>query len=258
MEVTLVKTVATLVLPPGANLLCILAGVLVGFRFRAIGRAMVAVGIVSLYLLSTSLGADWLSRGVQAHPALTPATVAASGAQAIVILGGGRYPEGPEFGRETVSEPTLVRLRYGAFLARHAGLPVLVTGGRVHGESTAEAELMRDAASDAFGLEVKWVEDQSFNTAENGLFSARILKAEGIAHVALVTHSVHMRRAVTVFERTGLRVTPAPTQVDTRGDGDYPFFDLLLPTANNLHQSASVLHEWVGLLWYALRYRTAD
>ena len=76
--------------------------------------------------------ADGLLRLVDDSP--PPVTLAqARSAQAIVILGGGVRRNAPEYGGDTVGRLTLDRVRYGAFVARATGLPVLVTGGVVRG-----------------------------------------------------------------------------------------------------------------------------
>src|SRR5258707_1242756 len=78
-------------------------------------------------------------------------------AQAIVILGGGdeRIAAREYRGEAAPGSALLERLTYGAFLAHHPGLPVLVSG-------TAEEGLaMRASLARDFGVEVRWVEDRS-------------------------------------------------------------------------------------------------
>jgi uncharacterized SAM-binding protein YcdF (DUF218 family) len=82
---------------------------------------------------------------------------AAPGAQAIVILGGGVRHEALEYGGHTLGRLTLERTRYGARVAKQTGLPVLVSGGAPSG-GIAEAEVMRAALAEEFGVPVRWVE----------------------------------------------------------------------------------------------------
>ncbi len=65
---------------------------------------------------------------------------------------------------DSVSRRALERLRYGAYLHRLTGLPILVSGGAPYGEPVSEAELMQAALVSDFRVEVKWVEDKSANT----------------------------------------------------------------------------------------------
>ncbi|MBK7593641.1 MAG: YdcF family protein, partial [Betaproteobacteria bacterium] len=66
-------------------------------------------------------------------------------AQAIVIPGGGVRRNAPEYGGDTLGRLTLERVRYGARLAKQTGLPLLVTGGSVTGNTVPEAVLMKEA-----------------------------------------------------------------------------------------------------------------
>ena len=141
------------------------------------------------------------------------------------------------------TKATWRRLAYAAHLHRLSGLPLMVSGGRMHGEKRAEATLMKLALRDSFGLEPTWVETQSRNTAENARFSAAMLQQAGIHRVALVSQAWHLPRAVREFEAAGISVLPAPT------DFASPPPDSLwawLPRAYHLRQSSQALHEWLG------------
>ena len=65
-------------------------------------------------------------------------------------------------------------------------------------------------AQDAFGWPLRWAESQSRDTQENAQQSFRILSAQGITRIGLVTDSWHMARSVRQFERAGFVVTPIP------------------------------------------------
>ena len=169
------------------------------------------------------------------------------GAQAIVVLGGGRNSHAIEYGGESINRLTLERLRYGVHLARQTRLPLLVSGGLGGDGRTPEARLMQRALIEDFAWPARWVEDRSANTWQNAQFTARMLKQAGIHHVLLVTHAVHMPRARRYFEAAGLQVTEAPTgfffkPVSARIDWSW------LPSANWAYAGWYVLHEWAGLL----------
>ena len=171
-------------------------------------------------------------------------------AQAIVILGGGVYREAKEYGSEAAPNPrTLERLRYGAYLHRKMGLPVLVTGGAVD-TPVPEAFVMREVLQSDFQLPVRWVEDQSLNTLQNAEYSATLLKNEAIHRILLVSHSWHLPRATTLFEAAGFEVIPAPTVCGRRTNS---YWMDGLPSAQALSNSHSVLRELVGQLAYRLQ-----
>jgi len=137
------------------------------------------------------------------------------GAQAIVILGGGKR-NALEYGGDTLGRLTLERVRYGARVAKLTGLPILVSGGAVTG-GEAEARLMQQSLRDEYGIEVRWVEARSRNTHENALRSAEILKGAGIQRVVLVAHAFDMPRATAEFATAGIGTVPAATGIPGQG-----------------------------------------
>src|SRR5690242_10041332 len=140
----------------------------------------VTVAMALAIALSTPAGAGLLFGALQRAPPISPARLpqmTAGSATAIVILSAGRRTFAPEFGNpdsETVDALSLERIRYGAFLARRTGIPVLVSGGL---GPVPLAKLMADTLSSDFGIVAKWIEPNAENTAENAIFSSRILKA---------------------------------------------------------------------------------
>lgn len=174
----------------------------------------------------------------------------AAPAQAIVVLGGGRYGDAPEYASDTVNEATLTRLRYAAWLQRRTGKPVLVTGGSPEGRAIAEATLMKAVLENEFGTPVAFTESASRNTLENARASRTLLAPLGIHRVYLVTHAWHMRRAHSVFTQAGFDVVPAPTMFSGHAR---PLLMDLMPDADALRDSSDFFHELLGLLWYRLK-----
>lgn len=241
---------AVLLLPPANGLLLAAIGGVLLWRRQRWGRWLVVAGIVLLWLCSLHIVAVCLARPLEMrYPAWSGGSLAP--AQAIVVLGGGRQRAAPEFaGADTVSSASLERLRYGAYLARQSGLPLLLTGGLPDGGAQAEAETMQITLQRDFGIKARWLESASNNTLENARFSAALLQAAGIKHVVLVTHAWHMPRAVDAFSAAGLQLMPAP--MGYLSARPLTLFDFL-PRAEAMAESKRVMHEWIGLLWYALR-----
>ncbi len=239
------------ILPP-FNLILLAAFGLVLLRWRRrAGIITVSVALVLLYAFSTPLMSDFIAHSVRTDEA--PATVAdeESHAQAIVILGAGKYLNAPEYFGDSIRGHALERVRYGAFLHRRTGKPILVSGGDTRGSGSTEAELMRAVLESELGVTVTWSEDASDNTFESAEFSWALLSQEGIAAIYLVTHSSHMARAKRVFEQAGFRVTPAPTIFF--GPHDLQVLDFL-PRDNAMIVSNRALKELIGRAWYAIRY----
>lgn len=240
--------IKTLMLPPAANLLLLLVAWLSWRRYPRLAKLSALLSLVSLYLLSI----PWVSVGLMnsldsRYPAITLA--ADSLPDAIVVLGGGRNPMAEEYGGDTVSTPTLVRLRYGAYLHRQTAVPLLVSGGRVHGEQESEAALMARALTDDFQVAVQWRDEKSRNTDENAKFSAELLLSENRKRIWLVTQAWHMPRSVAAFERHGFEVAAAPTAFSRRPSPD-SFWLNSMPRAQSLAESSQALHEWLGIGYY--------
>jgi uncharacterized SAM-binding protein YcdF (DUF218 family) len=240
----LTNVLAAFLLPPLNALLLVALGWVLWRRRPRLARGLVGAGTVLLFVLSLPVVGDAMLRTFEGEAVSAEAM---RQAQAIVVLGGGRYREAPEYGGDTVGETTLLRLRYAAKLHRESGLPILVTGGKPDGGGLNEAETMRDALTKDFGVPVRWVEGASDDTRQNARLSAEQLKRDGVSRVLLVTHAWHMPRAVRSFAAAGIAVTPAPTYFH-RG----PLTPLdFLPSSYSASRHS--MHEWIGLIWYALR-----
>ena len=245
----LTNAFSALLLPP-LNLLVLCAfGILAQRRWPRAGTASALLSLALLAILSTTAGARLLIRPLET---MTPALTApnAAGAQAIVVLGGGRRRDAPEYGGQDIPSATmLARLRYGARLHRQTGLPMLVTGGSPEVNAEAEAELMARVLRDDFKAPARWVEVNSDNTLQNARYSAAILQQAGVSHILLVTDAMHMQRAERAFSQAGLAVTAAPTTYYGRGVLIAADF---IPGGGPLGDSYYAMHEWLGLLWYRI------
>lgn len=251
------KILTSLILPPTGPLLLIV--LLLGIhawrirrvqrwhdisrRLRLPGRTLPVLAILialSQVALSLPVVGNALLARLETLPPLRPEQL--KDIDAIVILGNGTYYDAPEFGGDTVGTATLERLRYGARLARDSWRPVLVSGGAPFG-GTPEAESMKRAMALDFGIDVRWVEVGSGDTAQNARESARILLRENMRRIALVSHAWHLPRAVPLFAAEGLEVTPAPTAFTTASPSEVENW---LPSANALRKSQLALHEMLG------------
>lgn len=246
---------------PALLIVLLLLGLLVHIRMPRTGVVIVWLAAALLVALSLPLTAHRIVRHLEnfSPPALPVAQTTVKGSPspvavtnrpgAIVVLGGGRYADAPEYGGDTVNRYTLERLRYAAYLHRQSRLPILVAAGSVHDEPVSEGEAMRIALTRDFGVPVKWAETRSHTTFENALFSRRILQEAQIRHVYLVTHAWHMRRAILVFKQAGIEVTPAPVGYSTLGQRDFGVIGYL-PSATALLKSSQAIHEIAGYWWY--------
>ena len=251
MELGSLKPVITSLLMPLAflPLLGLLGLVLIAWRKR-FGWLLSVLAFAALWLLSCQGTTVWLAQTVlPQYPPATAAQLKAGQVQAIVVLGGGIYSQAPEYGTAQPGPSSAARLRYGIWLSRQTGLPVAFSGGNGWaagiGVKNSEAEVAARVALQDYGFNLRWVENQSRDTAENAQMIAPLLQRDGITRIALVTDALHMPRAMAEFKRTGLAITPAPMNyvLPTKSD-------LLqwLPTTDGLAGSTRLIHELLGLV----------
>jgi uncharacterized SAM-binding protein YcdF (DUF218 family) len=237
LPLILIKTLLrNLILPPAGLVLLGLFGLMLLKRRPTMARALLTVSLVSLWILATPVVADGLSGLVERIPPLDLSQP--TGAQAIVILGGGgQVKRAPEYAAPAARPLLLERLAYGAYVARKTGLPVLISGAPI------EAAAMRETLQRNFDIPVRWVEDQSGDTFQNAENSVRILKDDRIERIVLVTHATHMLRSLQEFKAAGIEAVPAPTGfASTRGHSIEGYF----PSPDGLMQSYTVLYELLG------------
>lgn len=249
------NALASLLLPPMSLVLPGLLGWYLLGRHRKLGTTLIVLSVLLLIALSTSAGSRLLVKPLEDRyvPVPDPKT---SGAGAIVVLGGGRDILSPEdANRDRPSTETLMRLRHGARVHRQTGLPVLVSGGNPEGQSESEAVVMARSLEEDFRVKARWIEDTSDNTAQNASHSAAMLKEAGVRRILLVTDAIHMQRAEQIFRRAGLEVVPAPTAFKKQGPVTPAS---CIPNAGALRDSHYALHEWIGVVWYRVRYGLLD
>lgn len=243
--------ISAFLLPP-LNLLIIAAISLLLLRKRPLlARILLGTSLALLWLLSTPYFAEMLLHRLEGEPHVADTRKAQ--ADAIVVLGGGTYFHAPEYGEDTVSEASLLRLRYAAKLHRETGKPILVTGGKPLGNALSEAQQMKQVLEQEFKTPVQWAEGESDNTLENARLSYPILKAAGIKRIYLVTHAWHMPRSARAFKSAGFEVVPAPTAYTTSYQTDWLSF---IPSAGALGSSRIVMHEMLGMAWYRLKSKS--
>lgn len=252
---TLYTIFKLLLMPPGIILLLL---AIAFFRVRGgFGRLLLLGAWSLLLIMSIPAISGPLLAARQAHVAVAPAQLAATGADGIVVLAAGAYSNAAEYGESVVDAITFERLRYAAFLHRKTDLPIFVSGG---GEPEAVAMLMVKALDEELGVPTTDVEDFSRTTWENAALIAPMLRAAGVHHPLLVTNAWHMARSVRAFRHQGIDVIPAPTgfvqAAPAPGDDAQPMrrpFTDWLPQASSFMISYFAIHEMLGSILYDFR-----
>ncbi|MBA3662159.1 MAG: YdcF family protein [Gammaproteobacteria bacterium] len=244
-------------LPPGNVLLLSLISFILWRIWPVMGKVFLTAAIFSLGILSMPLIAETLMQGLQSQYAplsIGELTADKSHQSAIVVLEAGLNYATPEYDAPTVSESTLSRIRYAAFLHRKTQIPILVSGNDPSRLEYNQADYMAQGLQDYFGVPTRWKEAGGYNTAQEGILSTEMLKKSGINKIYLVTHALHMPRAMYAFRNKGMTVIPAPTGF--RGfETSLGKISKFLPTMDALNTSAVALREYIGIVWYQLYYR---
>ena len=217
---------SAMLLPPVPLLLLALVAARLILWRRVWGWLLMLSSVTLLWLTACSAVGEWMQQALLAPPpafgkeqiAQLRRAVAARQPVVIVVLGAGREALAPEYGVASLRSNSLERLRYGLWLGRETGAPVAFSGGTGHAQSggASEAEVAAAIAAREFGRPLRWVEDQSRDTRENGLRTTALLRSEGITQLVLVTHGWHMARSLRAFTdaarhaNAGWRVVPAP------------------------------------------------
>lgn len=199
--------------------------------------------LIVLWLLSLHIMTFALVRS------LTLGSVADGDVDVIVVAGGGSIRE-----LEVLNAASSSRVIAAvAWWKMHPRARMIMAGldTTARGPSERTAELMRDRAI-LLGVPANLIalETKSTNTREHAI---RLRELPGITRatrIGLVTSSWHMRRTRREFEKHFDHVIP-------RAD-DPPELGALLvndfiPSSIALRDSTRMLHEWIGLAWYALR-----
>ena len=254
MEQFIANLVTSVMLPPTGLIVLGLLGIGISLIWKKIGTFVAAFSLLALLLCSVPIVSASLVDLLQTDPPLLEKDLKKTLADvdALVMLAGGRRSEAEEFDGDTVSEFTLERVRYAAWLAKRTGLPLIVSGGLANDENISLAELVQDVLQKEFIVIVDHIERDSRNTFENAKNTSRYLKVNKMRKIALVTHAWHMPRAKKAFEYFQIDVTPAPTAFYGRASKISGLN--FLPSANALFYSSMAFHELLGAFWYELRY----
>lgn len=186
-------------------------------------------------------------------------------ADAIVVLGGGTLAQEtprPSVEINGAGDRVFYAMRlYQQGKAEH----ILLSGGYIewiNASPISPAEDMRELMI-TFGVpeDAIWLQPESQNTYEDALYSAEILKEQGITRVLLVTSAMHMPRSVALFEQQGIDVIPAPTDYTltetawqdlTRASLPEQIISLV-PSVSNISLTTAVLKEYIGMWMYSLQ-----
>ena len=212
--VYLLKFGASWILPPGIFIVAFFAIAVYAWRSRNDPKLALIIAAVTFafYLLCIGFVSEKVLGSLEDDYS-PPADIESSGADVIIMLGGGAIPDVPDVdGSGALCASPANRLLTAVRLQRKLHVPILLSGGQVYSDTGAEAKIARKILK-SLGVEDQdiLVETQSINTTQNAKFSAEILREKNLHKPILVTSAFHMTRSVLNFKQQGIDVIPYPT-----------------------------------------------
>ncbi len=129
---------------------------------------------------------------------------------------------------------------------------ILTSGAKQNGKDEEGMHLRRAAIAHGVPSDAILQTIKSENTAEEAANVSALAASHGIKSILLVTSAFHMTRAMLLFERTGLQVTPFPVDYQ-HGFDNVTYMESYLPDPEALSKSQRVVREFYGLLFYTLK-----
>lgn len=221
-------------------------------------RTLAIVGAIGLYLLSIQPVLKLLASGLEnKYPVAAAAAIKQT--NVVVVLSAGIVEDVPVSFSQLPAAPgtvAVVRLSEGVRLYRQIkamerSCVIILTGGRFFGSAYAASEVSREwlMAMAVPGNDIR-VETSSRTTYEEARSVLLLLQREAAATVFLVTSAAHMPRAVAVFRKFGMTVTPASCDFSSAGKLNLFSF---LPSAESLRENRAMLWEYIGAVFYKLK-----
>jgi len=252
----LTKLAPIFVYPAGLVVVVSIIGLTLTFLgHQRIGYSLLVTAAGWLWVASTPAFADWAIATLERQYPAQSIDVMPAADVAIVLGGAISQPAPPRI--EADFNKSFDRVFQAARLY-HANRikTVLVTGGNIPWRPSVipEAELIRSFLIDWGNVpaEAIGITTQSRNTYENALEIKELWEAEPFESAFLITSAAHMPRAMAVFQKAGIPVHAASTDIEALKG--IPWTPLRwLPDASALTMTTVAIKEWLG--YWAYRFR---
>ncbi|MGM0645253.1 MAG: ElyC/SanA/YdcF family protein [Thermodesulfobacteriota bacterium] len=246
------KMVARLLFPLPLAMELLLVGVVLLFfvrRWQRIGRWLVAAGGAVLLISTTPLVPQWAMRHLEGHsPKIDMQEARVAEPQWVVVLGGGHASDPRLPLSAQVGTSTLYRLTEGIRVVRQLPEATLLLSGYAGKDPVSNARIKAQLAR-ALGYSGKIVlQERPRDTAEE---AQQVAERVGQEPVVLVTSASHMRRAMALFRKQGVRPMPAPTGHLAPNEALQPWD--WFPNALDAYRMQRAVYEYLGLGWAWMR-----
>ena len=225
---------------------------------RAPWRLLVAY-VVTLYFVSTPLGANLLVAGLARGATSIETAQDARGAEAIVVLGGGVQTVAArgEILAQLQSTPSLRILEAMRLYKLLHPRVVIVSGGIADArtELRPEAEQMANALALA-GIPADriTIDSEAKTTHDHPRTVGPLLDARHVRRFVIITSPMHMRRSLGVFRAQGFDPVGSASVLQSEQLASRP---LLLPNDDSVLLSNQALYEYAARIMYWWRGWTA-
>lgn len=246
------KLITASILPPGIFILVMFGSgaLLLRFKRRWTGIGLLVFGLI-MWGLSISPVTDLMLTGLIRD---LPYGGNLPRGDVIVLLGGGVDDRLTDLsGKPGILPKTMVdRLVTATRLAARLQVPIIVSGGRAPGGKVDEADAARRYLLDlGVSAAAIFTESASTNTFQNAENVREICRRHGFVRPILVTSAYHLKRSLWSFERAGLTCMPFANGLSSLPLKEYSW-EHFLP--GSFDAAALYLHEYLGLVYYRLRY----
>ena len=215
-------------------------------RFR-IGKCALFLGICILFLLSVEPVSNLLIYYLECQYRL-PSEEVLSDLDMIVILGGGMNISGGLRKYAEARGLTYARMFNGVRVFKKNGAGQLALCG-------GSAEVMRELALELGVEESKIItETISHNTMENASELAKVIPTTEQRRIGLVTSALHMLHSERTFKKQFPNDTIVPIPVNYIFSPEWYYPRHWIPSAKTLLNSNYAIHEWIGIVYYSIRY----
>lgn len=131
--------------------------------------------------------------------------------------------------------------------------PIYISGGKGFNNKESESSIYKKILiSSGIDKNNIFIEEKSRNTAENSKYIKEIMHINNLKSGILITSAYHMPRSMAIFKDKSLIFYPASTgylgNISNKKILNY------LPRFNNLSTFNIALHEYIGRVYYSVRY----
>ena len=232
------KILGYLTVPSNLLVMIGLAGIALLFtRFVRAGRRLLAASIILIVVIGVlPVGTALILPLEERFPQWNPAQGTPTG---IIVIGGVINAERSAARGQISLDDSAERVTAAVELARKYSSARIVFAGGTEASYAAlffeNLGVLRDRIT---------IETQSRNTAENAVFTKRLIAPKPGERWLLVTSALHMPRAIGAFRQAGFPVEAFPVDYQTDGWED------LRKLSGSMHRLDTAVHEWLGLLAY--------